>query len=467
MVHVFSFSAVAALTLVLVAHCWVAQATDWEIVSDFDADCDRDKATKSTETTQDDCEKSAQTNGVDVFSWNKESHHCYTVNCSKFTGSANPRTISGCVNGLDGCSSSPPSPSPPPPPTPPGPSPDVKFDGVVRPQADGSLAAYMIPPYKSNHAATIEVLPDGTLAGAWFSGEYEEAPGCAIVFARLMANATGWTTAATVSKQANVSNQNPVLFFDNTTSILHLFHSQAKANSGESTAEIWHLSSPDFGTTWTPPQKYFTTLGDFPRNRIIRRTDGTLLFPYYSQGEGHPNRAVMGVSMSKSVGPISNWKAINVENSDNLVQPSSVRLPKEPSQIITFFRDRRAKSIYSAITKDEGLTWTTPKPTVLPNNNAGIEANSLISGNLVITYNPQTSGRDPLAISISEDGGVTWPHTRLLQHGNSAETKSGNEFSYPTVLQTSDGSIHVMFTYDRDTIKYMVVTEEWIKAGAQ
>ena len=38
------------------------------------------------------------------------------------------------------------------------------FDGVVRPQADNSSAAYMIPPYKSNHASTIEVLPDGALS---------------------------------------------------------------------------------------------------------------------------------------------------------------------------------------------------------------------------------------------------------------------------------------------------------------
>ena len=26
---------------------------------------------------------------------------------------------------------------------------------------------------------------------------------------------------------------------------------------------------------------YFTVAGDFPRNRIIRRTDGKILFPYY------------------------------------------------------------------------------------------------------------------------------------------------------------------------------------------
>ena len=84
----------------------------------------------------------------------------------------------------------------------------------------------MIPPYKSNHASTIEILPDGTLAAAWFSGVKEEADNCAIVFATLPAGTTNWTTATTVSQREGYSNQNPVLFYDNITSTLHLFHSQ-------------------------------------------------------------------------------------------------------------------------------------------------------------------------------------------------------------------------------------------------
>lgn len=78
-----------------------------------------------------------------------------------------------------------------------------------------------------------------------------------------------------------------------------------------------------------------------------------------------------------------------------------------------------------------------------------------------MVFNPQTSGRDPLAIAVSSDDGKTWPHQRLIQHGDSTSNK-GNEFSYPTVLQTNDGFIHVMYTYNRETIKYVRVTEDWI-----
>ena len=137
---------------------------------------------------------------------------------------------------------------------------------------------------------------------------------------------------------------------------------------------------------------------------------------------------------------------------------------------LTFFRDRRAKHIYASQGKDaEASHWGKPTPTQLPNNNAGIEANLLTNGHIVLVFNPQTSGRDPLAIGISKDQGKSWSCKRNLQHGVSAEElqkkKPHNEFSYPTVLQTKDGSIHVMYTYLRQTIKYKRVTEDWICNG--
>ena len=113
-------------------------------------------------------------------------------------------------------------------------------------------------------------------------------------------------------------------------------------------------------------------------------------------------------------------------------------------------------NVYRAVSTDEGETWTTPTATVLPNNNAGIEGYSLASKAIVLAFNPQRSGRDPLAVGLSDDGGTSWPKQRLVQHGNSASSNTthlkgrsgkGNEFSYPTILQTSDGMIHMMYTY--------------------
>ena len=118
---------------------------------------------------------------------------------------------------------------------------------------------------------------------------------------------------------------------------------------------------------------------------MIRRTDNRILFPFYSQAKGHPNWPVMAISPGPSIPPNgSAWQRDPLKSGGDLVQPTCMLLPdgdSTPKGVIEcFFRDRRAKHIYSATSTDGGQAFSTPKPTVLPNNNAGIEANILDSG---------------------------------------------------------------------------------------
>ena len=46
---------------------------------------------------------------------------------------------------------------------------------------------------------------------------------------RLPKGSLQWTKAIVVSQRKHYSNQNPVLFFDNATKVLYLFHSQQDA----------------------------------------------------------------------------------------------------------------------------------------------------------------------------------------------------------------------------------------------
>jgi predicted neuraminidase len=74
-------------------------------------------------------------------------------------------------------------------------------------------------------------------------------------------------------------------------------------------------------------------------------------------------------------------------------------------------------------------------------------------------------GRTPLNVALSDDGGLTWPYIRPLQITNDGQKEGPHvEFSYPSVLRTyNDGLIHITYTYDRNTIKYRKITEEWIR----
>lgn len=70
----------------------------------------------------------------------------------------------------------------------------------------------------------------------------------------------------------------------------------------------------------------------------------------------------------------------------------------------------------------------------------------------MLLFNPtkktdKSRGRDPLAVGISTDDGKTWTQRDVQNEPSGVPSLGENEFSYPTVLQTSDGMIHAMYTY--------------------
>ncbi|HLV37602.1 MAG TPA: sialidase family protein, partial [Spirillospora sp.] len=72
--------------------------------------------------------------------------------------------------------------------------------------------------------------------------------------------------------------------------------------------------------------------------------------------------------------------------------------------------------------------------------------------------NPTASGRTPLRVAWSTED-ETWPHGRTLEDGP-------GEFSYPTLLQSADGDVHLVYTYRREHIQYACFDEAWVRGAA-
>jgi predicted neuraminidase len=123
----------------------------------------------------------------------------------------------------------------------------IPFDGLIHRSADGSSYAFLSSPRSGDHAASIEQMtPSGTLAVAWFTGG-EGQPNCSIAVSLLEVGSQQFTPGVVVSERVNYTNQNPVLFWDNHTQILHLYHSSQLAVPPRGYPEIWHLQSKDQG----------------------------------------------------------------------------------------------------------------------------------------------------------------------------------------------------------------------------
>ena len=102
-----------------------------------------------------------------------------------------------------------------------------------------------------------------------------------------------------------------------------------------------------------------------------------------------------------------------------------------------------------ADSSDGGRTWSAAKPTALPNPNSGIDAAGLRDGRVVLVYNHTSRGRSPLNVAVTNDGDK-WNSFLAL------ETEPG-EFSYPAVIQSSDGAVHITYTWNRKKIRHAVI----------
>lgn len=107
---------------------------------------------------------------------------------------------------------------------------------------------------------------------------------------------------------------------------------------------------------------------------------------------------------------------------------------------------------------DGGETWSEVTLSDMPNNNSGIDALTLRDGRHVLVYNDSNveGRRTPLSVAISDDG-EHW--TKLLD----LETDDLGEYSYPSVIQASDGRLWVLYTWRRLLPAYAIIDIEKVK----
>lgn len=357
-------------------------------------------------------------------------------------------------------------------------------DGLLRAsQKEGLQEAYLLPAFPSAHAANLVELKNGDLLCAWFSGTWEGQSDVAIVLSRLAKGSDTWTEPQVVDHQTGESYQNPVLF-QAPDGVVWLIHTTQPAGAGQANSKVLVAKSKDNGRSWARPAVLFDKPGAFVRDPILVLADGTWMLPmYFTPTKGITEGAQAHYSVVKlSSDEGAHWSDSPIPNSSGYVQPSVVRL--RDGKYVAFFRSRFADNIFRS-TSEDGKKWTAPVRTPLPNNNASIQAAGLANGDVVIAFNnvgsvmadgkPKAGPRKPLSVALSKDGGETWSKIRNLETGElppgaapipeERNAPGREEYSYPSILQTRDGLIHVAYTYRRYTIKHVTFREDWFEKG--
>ena len=297
-------------------------------------------------------------------------------------------------------------------------------------------------PFPSCHASTIVETKSGVVA-AWFGGTAERNPDVGIWVSRLQAGA--WTTPVEVANgvqnpQVRYPTWNPVLFQPKTGPLL-LFY-----KVGPSPSEWWGMlaTSMDDGKTWSSPRRLADGILGPIKNKPVQLDNGDLLAGSSTEHAGwqvHFERSTDNGRTWVATLPLNDGTAIPA------IQPSILFHPGGRLQAVG--RTRSGK-IFETWSEDQGKTWGTLSLTDLPNPNAGIDAVALGDGRSLIVYNHTVVGRSPLNVAVSSDG-RQWQAALVL------ENEPAGEYSYPAVIQTRDGLVHVTYTWKRQRIKHVVI----------
>jgi predicted neuraminidase len=305
-------------------------------------------------------------------------------------------------------------------------------------------------PYPSVHASTIVETSSRDLVAAWFGGTREKHPDVGIWVSRREKN--GWTPSVEVATGVQPDGTrhpswNPVLFQPRNGPLI-LFYKVGP------TPETWWgmlRTSSDAGRTWSAPRRLPDGILGPIKNKPVQLADGTIVSPTSSETEEDPSRWRVHFERSRDGG--KTWTATGPLN-DGLtmaaIQPSILFRDKlGGDRLLAVGRSRQGR-VFSTSSDDGGRTWSALSLIDdLPNPSAGTDAVTLRDGRHLIVYNPVPRGRSPLAVALSRDGRA-W--TRVL----TLEDQPG-EYSYPAVIQTSDGRVHVTYTWKRQRVKHVVL----------
>lgn len=301
------------------------------------------------------------------------------------------------------------------------------------------------------HASTIAASGD-FLVAAWFGGTKEKAKDVGIWFSRH--DGTRWSEPLEVVN--GIQNDtlrypcwNPVLF-QPLDGPLMLFY-----KVGPSPREWWGalITSSDYGKSWSNPTLLPDNVYGPIKNKPIQLPHGHILCPTSTEHDGWK----VQIERTPDLGNTwSNTGDLNDGKNIGAIQPTLLQHPEGALQMLCRTQNGFISESWST---DEGLSWSEMKATDLPNPNSGIDAVTLKDGRHLLVYNP-TGGdwgaRVPLALAVSSDGN-SWKDVVELESLSNPETTEEDEYSYPSIIQTDNGLVHLVYTWNRKTVKHICI----------
>lgn len=376
-----------------------------------------------------------------------------------------------------------------------GPALQISPDGRFRFHAQFVSAV----PGQAVHAASIVELRDGRLRAVWFSGSREGAADVAVRTAVTDAATLQWRPEKSLFDRDRIQRGlqryvkkigNPVIA-RTPDGALVLWMVNVSLGGWAGSSISWSRSTDD-GVTWSDPRRLVTSpflnISTLVKGAPVAMADGGISLPVY-----HEFFTKFGEVLRLD----SNGQVVDktrIAGSQTSLQP--VLLVAGPEQAQVYMRSGTARALMASETVDAGKSWSPARSTTWSNPDSAVAGLVSRTGAQWLALNPASKNRDVLALLQTSLGGVfdgvqPWivessvsPQKaiaerefdqllagELIAYGASAEQARAyvasakrqlcnadhcaQEYSYPYLLQSRDGYIHLVYTWHRTRIKHV------------
>ncbi len=317
----------------------------------------------------------------------------------------------------------------------------------------GVISGYNSSGFVVSAYPVIDRLPNGRLV-CIFSGTTDAKPSKTnIAVSTSDDNGRTWSKPQVLFNHPNAEEYDPNLLVDGDR-ILAFSTTVIKPGKIDST-NIYKRSSLD-GRTWTNkvqikrPHRYIC--GKIHQGHRLK--DGSLIMGYSwdtwaEQGKPPETEGEMDIKSGvlRSTDGGETWSAgedIYAEPkktasgaTGGMAEPATVVLAD--GRVMALLRAGGDK-LYQTWSSDNGLSWEPPRPSGLTAHNSPAALWKLDnSPNVLVVWNDSPAGRNPLAVSLSIDGGKTWNSSKTIVN------TGGPQASYPSAIQAKDGTIIVVW----------------------
>ena len=354
-------------------------------------------------------------------------------------------------------------------------------------------------PGQAVHAASLVELRDGRLRAVWFSGSREGAGDVAIKTSVMDRATLRWSDEATLFDRRQLQQDlwryvkkigNPVIARMPDGSLM-LWMVNVSVGGWAGSSISW-VRSTDDGVSWSRARRLVTSpflnISTLAKGAPVFYRDGQIGLPVYHE-------FVTKLAEILRLGPQGQViDKVRIPGSQNSLQP--VVLVESARHAQVYMRSGSSTAVMASSTGNAGATWAATYATGWPNPDSALAGVVTATGQQWLALNPQPGNRETLALLQAGlgsffDGARQWtveaspaPATRLgvsdyerllsdelrARGASDAQTQAdldsakrqlcgaqtcSQEFSYPYLLQSGDGYLHLVYTWHRSRIKHV------------